>query len=189
MAEARLTRFVALLRAVNVGGTGKIRMADLLALCGDLGFADAATFLQSGNVVFSARGSDKAVAKKLADAIEDSHGFRPAVIVRTADELAEVIAQNPFPEAAKTEPNRLLVSFLAGPPAEDATVRIAAVKVDREKLHLAGRELYVHYADGGMGTSKVTNVVLERALGVQATARNWNTVGKLLVLARKIEGA
>jgi uncharacterized protein (DUF1697 family) len=174
-----MTVFVALLRAVNVGGTSIIRMADLKALCEDIGFGGVRTLLQSGNVVFTAKGSDKAVAKKLADAIEKSHGFRPAIVIRTTGELADAMARNPFPDAAKSEPNRLLVSFLAGPPAKDAAERLAAVKVDKEKLHLSGRQLYVHYADGGMGTSKVGNAVLERALGVPATARNWNTVTKL----------
>jgi uncharacterized protein (DUF1697 family) len=182
-----LSGYVALLRAVNVGGTGILRMADLKALCEKAGFKDVTTLLQSGNVVFRAAGSDKAVAKKLADAIEKSHGFRPAIMVRTADEIAAVMKANPFPAAAKAEPNRLLVSFLAGLPAEDAAERLAAVKVQKEKLRLVGNSLYVHYADGGMGTSKIGNAVLERALGVPATARNWNTVGKLLALARALD--
>lgn len=174
-----MTVFAALLRAINVGGTSIIRMADLKALCEDIGFGDVRTLLQSGNVVFTATGSDEAVAKKLAAAIEKNHGFRPAIVIRTTGELADAIARNPFPGAAKSEPNRLLVSFLAGPPVKDAAERLAAVKVDKEKLHLSGRELFVHYADGGMGTSKVGNAVLERALGAPATARNWNTVTKL----------
>ncbi len=174
-----MTVFVALLRAVNVGGTGIIRMAALKALCEEIGFGDVQTLLQSGNVVFTSRAKAATVSEKLASAIDAGHGFRPAVIIRTTDDLADVIARNPFPTAAKAEPNRLLVSFLAGAPAKDAAERLAAVKVVKEKLHLSGRELYVHYADGGMGTSKVTNVILERALGVAATARNWNTVTKL----------
>ncbi|HVY20779.1 MAG TPA: DUF1697 domain-containing protein [Bauldia sp.] len=182
-----MSGFAALLRAVNVGGTGIVRMADLKSLCEGIGFRDVTTLLQSGNVVFRATGVDKTVARKLADAIEKSHGFRPAIMVRTADEIANVMKRNPFEEAAKLEPNRLLVSFFADPPGKDAATRLAAVKVNKEKLHLSGRELYVHYAEGGMGTSKVTNVVLERALGVPATARNWNTIGKLLTLARALE--
>lgn len=182
-----MTVYVALLRAVNVGGTGIIKMAHLTALCERAGFTKVKTLLQSGNVVFRATGSDKTVARKLADAIERSHGFRPAVIVRTAAEIAYVIDHNPFRAAARDEPNRLLVSFLAGPPADDAVERLATIKVQKEKLRLVGDVLYVHYADGGMGTSKVTNAVLERALGTPATARNWNTVGKLLALAGSLE--
>jgi uncharacterized protein (DUF1697 family) len=183
-----VTAFVALLRAVNVGGTGLIKMADLKAICEGLGFRKVRTLLQSGNVAFLAKGSDKSVAKKLADAIENSHGFRPTIMVRTADEIAGAMKRNPFPAAAETEPNRLLVSFLASPPAKDAAERLAAIKVDKEKLRLVGNTLYVDYAEGGMGTSKIGNTVLERALGVPATARNWNTVTKLLKLAREMEG-
>lgn len=177
-----MTAFAALLRAVNVGGTGIIRMADLRALCEKIGFGSVQTLLQSGNVVFTAKGTDKAVAEKLAAAIERSHGFRPAVMVRTAAELAGVIERNPFPAAAKAEPNRLLVSFLAGPPAKDAAERLAAIRVEKEKIRLVGGSLYVHYAEGGMGTSKIGNAVLEKALGVPATARNWNTVTKLMAM-------
>jgi len=177
-----MTAFVALLRAVNVGGNNLIRMADLKALCEDLGFGNVVTLLQSGNVVFTARGSDKAVAAKLAGAIEKSRGFRPAVIVRTTAEIADTIAMNPFKTEAKSSPRFLVVAFLGGPPEKDAAARIAAVKGDKgERLRLAGRELYIHYP-GGQGTSKVTNALLERALGVPATARNWNTVTKLAAM-------
>ncbi|HVZ13403.1 MAG TPA: DUF1697 domain-containing protein [Bauldia sp.] len=182
-----MTAYAALLRAVNVGGTGLIRMADLKALCEGVGFGDVVTLLQSGNVVFTAKGSDRAVAKKLAGAIEESHGFRPMVAVRTADEIEAAMRANPFRAEETSDPSHLLIAFMADDPAEGVAARLAAVKVNRERLHLAGRQLYVHYADGA-GTSKVTNVVLERALGVQSTARNWNTVGKLLALTRKIEG-
>ncbi len=180
-----MTGFVALLRAVNVGGTGVIRMADLKALCESIGFRDVTTLLQSGNVVFRASGSDRAVARKLADAIEASHGFQPTVVVRTSEEIAAAIDGNPFKAEETSDPSHLIVAFPETPPIASAAERIAAVKVARERLHLGTRELYVHYA-GGQGTSKVTNAVLERALGTPVTARNWNTVGKLLALARSL---
>jgi uncharacterized protein (DUF1697 family) len=181
-----VTAFVALLRAVNVGGTGIIRMADLKAICEKAGFRQVKTLLQSGNVAFIASGTDNAVAKKLAAAIEKSHGFRPEIIVRTADEIADAMRRNPFKAEEKTDPKFLVTVFTADRPTAGAAERLAAVKVAGERLHLSGRELYVHYATG-QGTSKVTNAVLERAMGVPATARNWNTVGKLLVLARELE--
>ena len=180
-----MTAFVALLRAVNVAGTGIIRMADLKGICEDIGFRNVKTLLQSGNVVFEAKGTDKTVAKKLADAIEASHGFRPAVVVRTADEIADAMKRNPYKPEEKTNPAFLVVVFLAGPPTSGAAGRVAAIKVDGERLHLSGRELHAWYANG-QGKSKVTNAVLERALGVPATARNWNTVTKLLDLARSL---
>ena len=177
---------IALLRAVNVGGTGIIRMADLKAICEKAGFRDVTTLLQSGNIVFRASGTDKAVAKKLADAIEKSHKLRPAIMVRTAEEIAAVMQHNPYKAEEKTDPSHLIVAFAADSPTAGAAERIAAVNVNKERLHLRGRELYIHYATG-QGTSKVTNAVLERALGVPVTARNWNTVGKLLALARAVD--
>lgn len=186
MDRAPVTGFAALLRAVNVGGTGVIRMADLKALCESIGFRDVATLLQSGNVVFRATGSDRTVAKHLADAIEASYSFRPAIVVRTADEIAETMSGNPFKAEEKNDPSRLIVAFTAERPAAGSAERIAAVKVAKERLRLGARELYVHYA-GGQGTSKVTIAVLERALGTAVTARNWNTVGKLLALARALD--
>jgi uncharacterized protein (DUF1697 family) len=169
-----------------VGGTGIIRMAALKALCDDLGFNGATTLLQSGNVVFRAKGSERTVAKKLADAIAASHGFRPEVAVRTTAGLAAAIAGNPFPVEAAGDPSHVLIAFTEAPPDDEAAGRIAAVKVDRERLVLRGGELYIHYA-AGIGRSKVTNAVLERALGVPATARNWNTVSRLLEMAKSLE--
>jgi uncharacterized protein (DUF1697 family) len=174
-----MTVFAALLRAVNVAGSGILKMADLKALCEEIGFGDVRTLLQSGNVVFTATETDKVVAKKLADAIEKSHGFRPAVAVRTAAEIADAIKRNPFRAETKADPRFVVVGFLAGSPAAGAAARIAAVKgAAGERLKLSGRELYAHYPEG-QGRSKVTNAVLERALGVPVTVRNWNTVTKL----------
>jgi uncharacterized protein (DUF1697 family) len=181
-----MSGFAALLRAVNVGGAGIIRMAELKVLCEGIGFRDVTTLLQSGNVIFRAKGTDRAIAKKLADAIEKSHRFRPAVMVRTADELADTMARNPFTPEERSDPGHLIVAFAADTPAAGAAQRVAAVRVNQERLFLSGRELYIHYATG-QGTSKVTNAVIERALGVPATARNWNTVGKLLALARALD--
>ena len=174
-----MTVFAALLRAINVAGTGIIKMADLKALCEETGFGDVRTLLQSGNVVFTATGTDKVVARKLADAIEKSHGFRPAIAVRTAAEIADTIERNPFKAETKADPRFVVVGFLAGPPTAGAAGRVAAVTgAAGERLKLSGRELYIHYPEG-QGRSKVTNAVLERTLGVPVTVRNWNTVTKL----------
>jgi len=186
MGGEALTAYAALLRAVNVGGTGIIKMAALKVLCEAAGFAKVATLLQSGNVVFTAGGSDETVAKKLADSIEASHGFRPAIVVRTVAEIADAVTRNPFAAAARDDPGHMLVAFTADLPTAGAAERLKAVKVAGERFALSGRELFVHYPDG-VGTSKVTNTVLERALGVPATARNWNTIEKLLALAAKLE--
>ncbi len=183
-----MTVFAALLRGVNVGGNNLIRMADLKALCATFGFTSATTLLQSGNVVFKAKGTDAAVARKLADGIEKVHGFRPAVMVRTADEIADAMTRNPWPAAAKSDPGHLLIAFMDKAPDATASDKLAALKTPAgEKLKLSGRELFFHFPNG-IGKSKLTTAVLERAVGgIPMTARNWNTVGKLLDIARALE--
>jgi uncharacterized protein (DUF1697 family) len=182
LGDAAMTVFAALLRAINVAGSGTLKMADLKALCEGIGFRDVRTLLQSGNVVFTATETDKAVAKKLADAIEKNHGFRPAIAVRTAAEIAAAVKGNPFQAETKADPRYVVVGFLADPPTAGAAARIAAVEgAAGERLKLSGHVLYVHYPEG-QGRSKVTNAVLERALGVPVTVRNWNTVTKLAAM-------
>lgn len=177
-----MTVYAALLRAINVGGAGALKMADLTALCEDIGFGDVRTLLQSGNVVFTARGTDATIAGRLADALEERRGFRPAIAVRTGAEIAEAIARNPFGAEAKADPRYVVVGFAAGKPASGAAARVAAIQGDKsERMVLVGRDLYGHYPDG-QGRSKVTNAVLERALGVPVTVRNWNTVTKLAAM-------
>ncbi len=175
-----MTAYAALLRAINVAGAGKLRMADLKTACEGIGFRNVATLLQSGNVVFTATGSGKAIAKKLADVIDKRHGFRPAIAVRTGAEVADVIRRNPFRAEAK-DGTRVVVVFATDNPTAGADERVAAVKGVNERLVLSGRELFIHYPDG-QGRSKVTNAAIERALGTPATARNWNTVTKLMAM-------
>lgn len=183
-----MTVFVALLRAVNVGGTGKLPMTELRALCDELGFADARTYVQSGNVVFRARQSDaKKVARRLADGIERRFGFRPGVMLRTTAELRRVVRTNPFARTRGIEPARLLVMFFAERPSRAAAGRLEHVRRVREELRLVGRELYVWFPDG-QGRSKLSTAALERALG-PGTGRNWNSVTRLLAMAEELEGA
>lgn len=163
---------IALLRAINVGGTGKLPMTELRALCEGLGFANVRTYIQSGNVVFESRLSPKRAKAELEGALEARLGKRHAAVLRSAEELAAVESRNPFPEA---EPKQLLVVFLDAPPPRDA---LAAVKIPgRERLHLDGRELFIHFPDG-MGRSK-----LKVPFTGEGTGRNLNTVRALLRLA------
>jgi uncharacterized protein (DUF1697 family) len=178
--------FVAFLRAVNVGGTGKLPMAELRALCEELGFTDARTYVQSGNVVLGARQSDETrVAKRLADGIERRFGFRPGVTLRTTAELRRVVRANPFARTRGVQPARLLVMFLGERPARAAAKRLETVRRVREELRLVGRELYVWFPDG-IGRSKLSTAALERAVG-RGTGRNWNSVTRLLAMAEELE--
>lgn len=182
-----MTAYVALLRAVNVGGRAIVPMAALKEMCETLGFRNVATLLQSGNVVFNApKLGAAAVEKKVAAAIEESFGVRTAVMARTAGDLAAVIRHNPFARETAAEPGKVVVLFLTATPDRGAAERLAALKVGPERTVLAGRELFVHYA-AGIGRSRLTNVVIEKALGgVPATGRNWNTVLKLLSLVQAV---
>ena len=168
-----MTTYIALLRAVNVGGTGKLPMADLRALCEKAGFINVRTYIQSGNVVFSSKLSASKARVTLEAALAKRLAKTTQVLIRTADELEAVIAANPFPEA---ESNRLIVCFLSR--EESASVLDDWKIPGREQLALIGRELFLHYPDG-MGQSK-----LKVPFSDQGTARNLNTVRALLEMAR-----
>jgi uncharacterized protein (DUF1697 family) len=169
---------VALLRAVNVGGR-KLPMAELRALCEGLGWEDVATYIQSGNVVFTAKDQPGAIEKALEDAIARQFGFAAPVIVRTAAQWAEYPPGNPFPKAAKEEPNRLMLLLSKAPPAKGAEEIIQARAQTGEQVRGAGDALWFYYP-GGAGTSKLTPSLIDRAVGSPATARNYRTVIKLL---------
>jgi uncharacterized protein (DUF1697 family) len=164
-----MTSYVALLRAVNVGGTGKLPMTELKAMCEACGFEDVKTYIASGNVVFRSRKGGAAVQKALAAALQAYSGKPVGVFVRTAKEMADVLAANPFPKAA---PNRAFAVFLDAPPPKDAIT--SAKNVRDEEIRLGKREIYVHYGDG-IGTSKLKIPAAEAG-----TARNMNTVAKLV---------
>jgi uncharacterized protein (DUF1697 family) len=167
-----MTTFVALLRAVNVGGRGKLAMSDLKALCEAAGLAQVRTYIASGNVLFE---SDRAEAeiKTVIEAALAAHAGRPAqVAVRTGAEMAGVVADNPFPGRA---PNRTVAIFLDAPPPSDALT--GATGRNGEEIALGRREIYVHYGDG-MADSK-----LRIPAARSGTARNLNTIAKLAEMA------
>ncbi|MCA9609943.1 MAG: DUF1697 domain-containing protein [Myxococcales bacterium] len=175
---ARPPQHVLLLRAVNVGGTGKLPMADLRRMLEALGCTDVRTYIQSGNVVLRAPARLAArLCRALPDAIEAEHGHRPPVLLRDEKALRAVVANNPFPEIE--DPKRLHVAFLGEAPAPDRAIDPNRSPGDR--FVLRGRELYLHLP-AGVGQTKLDNAYLERALGTTSTVRNWRTVGKLLEL-------
>jgi uncharacterized protein (DUF1697 family) len=179
---------ISMLRAVNVGGHNKIKMDALRALYESLKLRDAQTYVQSGNVIFSTDEMDIArLARRIEDGIERKFGFRPDVILRTAAEMREVIARNPFAKRRGIEPGKLLVSFLASDPGEEARERVRQMKCDAEELRVEGRELYIYFPNG-MGRSKLSGAALEKTLKTPATGRNWNSVTKMMEMAEKLEG-
>lgn len=170
-----MTAYVALLRAVNVGGRG-VKMDALRALFADLGFADARTHLQTGNVVFAADGDRAQIAATIEAGIVDRFGFRSETILRTAGEMERLAGRNPFPEMAEADPSHLVVMFLAGlPTAEDR----AALRMEwdgPEKWAAVGADLFICYPKG-IGRSK-----LKLKLTTPGTGRNWNVIGALAAL-------
>jgi uncharacterized protein (DUF1697 family) len=167
-----MTAYVALLRAVNVGGTGKLPMTELKAMCEAVGFRDVRTYIASGNVVFEAEGDEAQVKTALEARLEAFAGKKVGVLVRSPAEMDAVLADNPFPDKA---PNRTVAIFLDVPPSQAMLDEVSGI--NGEELRLGSREIYVHYGDG-MGNSK-----LKIPAAAMGTARNMNTVAKLARMA------
>jgi uncharacterized protein (DUF1697 family) len=174
---------IALLRGINVGGHAMVAMADVRALFEQLGFRSARTLLQSGNVVFFGTAlTDAALETRLEKEALKRLGLRTQFVVRSVDEWADVIVQNPFPAEAKHEPSLLHVMFLKSAPQAAAVEALSAAITGREVVRAGARHLYITYPDGA-GRSKLTGTLIEKKLGTSGTARNWNTVLKLEALA------
>jgi uncharacterized protein (DUF1697 family) len=182
-----MATYIALLRAINVGGRNLVAMSALRDLCDNLGFPGAKTLLQSGNLVFqSERRSTDKLERLLELETEKRFGVAADYVIRTEDELKAIIARNPFPEEAKRDPGHLLVIFLkSAPEAKNETALQAAIK-GPEIVRCDDRQLYAVYPEG-IGRSKLTNALIEKKLARSGTGRNWNTVLKLASLARDAE--
>lgn len=180
MAGSAERTWIALFRGINVGGRNRLPMAELRELMESLGFADVRSYIQSGNLVFTASGSRESLARKIGKAVQDQFGFSPEVMLLEAGELAGIERRNPFPEAVD-EPKSLHVWFLESSPHCPDFDRMNEMCAPGERFELGDREFFL-YAPDGIGRSKlVANV--EKCLGVAGTARNWRTVEKLLEMA------
>jgi uncharacterized protein (DUF1697 family) len=176
---------ISLLRAVNVGGHSKMKMETLRSVYESLGFTNVRTYVQSGNVVCASRPKDlRKLAAQIEEAIDREFGFRPDVILRSVDELREVVAKNPFADRDGIEPGKLAVNFLSAEPSEEARAKVLAIKADPEELRFEGKHLFIYFPNG-MGRTKLPLATIGRALKVSSTARNWNTVTKLLAMAEE----
>ena len=169
-----MTRYIALLRAVNVGGTGKLPMSELKAMCCDAGFARVETYIASGNVVFESKAAPSRVKAELEGRLQAYTGKPVGVVVRSAPEMLAVLRANPFPKA---EPKYTYAFFLEDSPPSDALAHVSGQQ--DEQIRLSEREIFVHYG-GGMGRSK-----LRIPAAKTGTARNMNTVAKLVGIASK----
>ncbi|MFD7920298.1 DUF1697 domain-containing protein [Streptomyces sp. NPDC059740] len=178
------SRQVALLRGINVGGRTMFPTARQRELMAELGYRDVTVHLQTGNIVLADPGTPpEQTARTIEEAVAAELGRPVAVTVRTAAELAATVEANPFPEAV-AEPKTLHVVFLAEAPADPGAFdRIDAARFAPDAFRLAGREIYLWCPDG-VGRSKLAATVTRTgdAVGGSATARNWNTVTRLLRL-------
>jgi uncharacterized protein (DUF1697 family) len=180
-----MTVWAIFLRGINVGGNKPIKMAELRETAETLGLTGVRTMLQSGNLLASADETDPAaLSGRLEAAIESRWSFHTDAIVRTLAQVRDSVDCNPFADRDGIDPRRLLVMFLVEAPAVAVSTDVDGVET--EEMVLDGRELYLHYPDG-MGRSKVTGARLERALGVRGTARNLNTLARLIDAAEDLQ--
>jgi uncharacterized protein (DUF1697 family) len=178
-----MTVVISMLRAVNLASHNRIRMDELRAVYESLKLRSPRTYVQSGNVVFGASQRElPRLPARIQKAIRERFGFGPEVILRTAEEMRDVVARNPFAGRAGIEPAKLLVTFLAAAPGREAQEKVRAMKIAPEEVHLDGREMYIYFPDG-MGRSKLPFTGIDKALQTTGTARNWNSVTKLLAMA------
>ena len=178
-----MNTWIALFRGINVGGHHLLPMKMLAALIEDLGGTQVRTYIQSGNAVFRHAGSDAAaMSTRIEAAVLKKYGFSPRVLMLTRKDLEGAVSANPFPQA-QAQPKTLHLAFLAQRPTRPDLASLNAVRHDTEEFVLDGKVFYLH-APGGVGQSKLA-ACYEKLLGVPATARNWNTVLKVLEMAKQ----
>lgn len=181
-----MTTYVALLRAVNVGGRNKIKMAELKRLFEEMGFGQVQTYIQSGNVLFTAAEEEQSLRRRVEGAIEATFGFPVTVVLRTAAELQQLLVACPFASDALGEGESLYVSLLADVPAQLGLDRLLAYSSEIDQCQVVGREVYLFYRQSILD-SKLANAFLEQRLGVRSTVRNWRTIGTLAAKAQEME--
>ena len=178
-----MTAYIALLRAINVGGHAKVAMSDLRDFVAALGFADVQSLLQTGNLVLrGGRQSASAIEKMLETEAAKRLDLQTDFFVRTAKEWEAIVAKNPFRNEARRDPSHLVVMFLKSAPDTKAVAALRAAISGPEVVATDGRQAYIVYP-AGIGRSRLTNRVIEAKLGTRGTGRNWNTVLKLADVA------
>ncbi len=177
-------KYIALLRGINLGSHKRIKMADLVKAMELLGFKNVKTYLQSGNVIFEDDSTNEAkIAENIGIKINQIFGFQVNVIIRTEDELENIVKGNPFAKDANIQPDKLHVTFLSDMPDSETISDLDIKKDENEKFEVAGREVYL-YCPNGYARTKLTNDVFEKKLNTTATTRNWKTTNKLLKIVK-----
>jgi uncharacterized protein (DUF1697 family) len=174
-----MPRRIALLRGINLGSRNRVSMPELRDALGEAGYEDVQTLVQSGNVVFTSAKKPATLEREIAKIVAGL-GVDCAVVVRTRDELAEAVERNPIPEGAE-KPKFFQVTFFSGEPSAEAVEKLMAQDYGDERVEVLGREAYAWHPNG-IQNSKLAREV-GRTLRDEGTARNWNTVTKLLEMA------
>jgi uncharacterized protein (DUF1697 family) len=178
-----VTRVAALLQGVNLGGNRRVPMPELRELLAGLGYEDVSTYAASGNVLLSSSVPSGRLERRLTEQISAWAGAEVPVLVRTHAELAAVADRDPF-GAVADNPARYQVSFMAEPPAAEVVRELEKADLGSELVAVHGREIYAWHPEG-IGRSQVAGLLTAKRLGVTVTARNWNTVTKLVELTRE----
>lgn len=173
--KQRNGKFVGLLRGINVGGHNKIPMAELRALGDAAGWADVKSYIQSGNLVFSAAGKAPALEAELERLIQQRFGLSVPVLVRSVQQWSAFVDSNPFPNASAKEPNLVMLALSKAKPRADAATRLIERGADGERVEQFAQHLWIHLP-AGAGRSKLTPAVFDRFAGSPVTLRNFRTV-------------
>ena len=177
-----MPRYVAFLRGINLGPTNKISMPELRELAEGLGYTEVASYINSGNLIFSSPKKAATLEREISAAIQERFGTDTDVAVRTPAQLRKILADNPYPEGS---PSQVTVAFLTKAAPPEAKDKVAAIATNAEPFTFAGSEIYVYYSNG-IGKSKLAEK-FSSVIGVSATVRNVRTVAKVLELAEREE--
>lgn len=182
--------YIALLRGINVGGKNKMPMAELRKTLEGIGLSRVSTYIQSGNVLFESSEGEEALRRKIGEGLMSAFGFAPAIVLRTVEQFRAVVDGYPF-SAAEIEASKasasgesLYVTLLEEEPAAERIDKLRAGSYGADRFRVSGRDIYLLFAESVRNSKLAANV---EKLGVAATTRNWNTIGKLLQLAGEME--
>lgn len=181
-----MTTYIALLRGINVNGKNLIKMADLRAICQEMGLGAVQTYIQSGNILFRSDEEKEPLRRRIEQAIQASFGLSVPVVLRTADDLRQITLRCPFPADELAEGESLCLSLLGDAPSQEAIDRLLTYQSEIDEYRLIGQEVYI-LCRQPYHKSKLTNQLFEQKLRVPCTQRNWQTISKLLALAQLME--
>jgi len=178
-----MTKYIALLRGINVSGQKLIRMELLRSVMNEIGLKDVTTYIQSGNVLFSYPETEVGIlADMISDAIRTHFGFEVQIIIATPEMLENAIADNPFANRTPDDSTQPYVGFFSKVPSAESVAALKSSDFGSDEFCILGDRIYIWYGDSA-GKSKLSNALIERKLGVISTVRNWKTVKKMLALS------